>query len=226
MNRIVAIGAVALALLAGGAWWLSSNQSATHDLPGGAVSAQEGGDASEIDTSSIEEMTLGADDAPVTIIEYASFTCPHCANFHKGPFKQLKADYVDTGKVQFVYRDVYFDRLGLWAALVARCGGEERFFGITDMLYEQQRDWIGSGDDPVAIANNLRRIGKVAGLGDDQVEACLQDSDKAKTLVAWYQQNAEEHGVNSTPTLIIDGQKHSNMSYADLRDIIESRLAE
>ncbi len=171
----------------------------------------------------ITEMALGPEDASVTVMEYASFTCPHCANFHKGPFKQLKADYIDTGKVRFVYRDVYFDRFGLWASMVARCGGEEKFFGIADVLYEQQREWTQG--DPATIADNLRRIGKVAGIAPDAVEACLNDRDKAQALVAWYQENAEAHEVNSTPTLIIDGQKYSNMPYDELKAIIDEKLA-
>ena len=169
-------------------------------------------------------MTMGPEDAKVTIIEYASFTCPHCANFHKGPLKQLKADYIDTDKIHFIYRDVYFDRFGLWASMVARCGGPEKFFGISDMLYEQQREWTQG--EPAAIADNLRRIGKVAGLEPDAVEACLNDTEKAKALVAWYQQNAEADAVESTPTLVINEQKYSNMAYDDLKAIIEEKLAE
>lgn len=203
MKRFIATGALALAMLTG------------------PVQAQ---DADAPDTSQITEMTMGAEDAPVTVIEYASFTCPHCASFHAGPFKQLKADYIDEGQVQFIYRDVYFDRFGLWASMVARCGGEEKFFGITDMIYEQQRDWTQG--EPAEIADNLRRIGKVAGLDGDTLEACLNDEEKAKTLVAWYQQNAEADDVDSTPTLIINDEKHANMSYEDLKAIIDENLPE
>ena len=81
--------------------------------------------ATEIDTSSVIEMTIGAEDAPIEMIEYASYTCPHCGKFHTDVFKKLKQNYIDTGKVRFTYREVYFDRYGLWASMVARCGGEE-----------------------------------------------------------------------------------------------------
>jgi len=200
MKQLIATGALALAVLAG------------------PVQAQDA------DTSQITEMTMGPADARVTIIEYASFTCPHCANFHNGPLKDLKVDYIDTDKVHFIYRDVYFDRFGLWASMVARCGGEEKFFGITDMLYEQQREWTDG--QPAEIADNLRRIGKVAGIEPDALDACLNDEAKAKALVAWYQENAEAHEVNSTPTLIINEQKYSNMAYDDLKAIIDEKLAE
>lgn len=200
MKQLIATGALALAMLAG------------------PVQAQDA------DTSQITEMTMGPADAKVTIIEYASFTCPHCANFHKGPLKELKADYIDTDKVHFIYRDVFFDRFGLWASMVARCGGEEKFFGISDMLYEQQREWTNG--QPAEIADNLRRIGKVAGIEPDALDACLNDEAKAKALVAWYQENAEAHQVNSTPTLIINEQKYSNMAYDELKGIINEKLAE
>jgi len=219
---MTAIAALCLTLVAGAAYWLTSTPATPNDLPYGAVNAQETGD---VDTSSIVEMSLGNADAPVTVIEYASFTCPHCATFHGNQFKQLKADYIDTDKINFIYRDVYFDRLGLWASMVARCGGEQKFFGLTSLIYEQQKEWIGSGD-PVQAANALRKIGKVAGLGDDQIEACLTDQDKAKSLVAWYQQNAEEHDVTSTPMVVINGQKHSNMPYNELQALIDEALAE
>lgn len=221
MNKLIAIGAVGLAVVTGAAFWGSTGSTPTADLPLGAVSAQE---AADVDTSGIVEMTLGAETSKVTIIEYASFTCPHCANFHKGPFKELKAEYLDTDKVTFIYRDVYFDRFGLWASMVARCAGPEKFFGISDMIYTQQREWTDG--EPTKIADNLRRIGKVAGIAPEQVEACMNDSEKAKALVAWYQKNAEADDVTSTPTLVINGKKYSNINYADLKSIIEEKLAE
>ncbi|MEM9497109.1 MAG: DsbA family protein [Pseudomonadota bacterium] len=222
MNRTIISAVVILALAAGGAIWLMQRSQA----PSEAIDAAVAPNAVDqnIDTSSIVEMTMGSDDSPVTIVEYASFTCPHCARFHEEQFKQLKADYIDTGKVHFIYRDVYFDRFGLWAAMIARCAGPERFFGISDILYAEQSDWIGSGQDPVEVSNNLRRIGRVAGLDEAQLEACLSDADKARTLTAWYQKNAEADDVNSTPTLIINGQKHSNMSYSQLKELLDGLL--
>jgi len=227
MNRMILPGAIALAIVAGLVWWLTARSAPAPEPVAAAVSEPESGTAADdIDISGVVEMTLGDPNAPVTVVEYASFTCPHCARFHADQFEKLKAEYIDTGKVHFIYRDVYFDRYGLWASMVARCGGAERFFGIADMLYAQQRDWIGDGQDPVAIADRLRRIGKVAGLNDDTLEACLSDDTKAKTLVAWYQKNAETDDVNSTPTLIVDGKKQSNMPYDELRALIEGALAQ
>lgn len=218
MSKLVIAGAAALVIIAGAIWW--TMQGTTPE-----AAQKDEATADQIDTSSIVEMTMGPEDAKVTVIEYASFTCPYCANFHVDQFKKLKADYIDQDKIHFVYRDVYFDQLGLWASMVARCGGEEKFFGIADMIYKQQRDWIGEGD-PVQAGDALRRIGKVAGLGADEVNACLENEDRARTLVAWFKKNAEADDIDSTPTLLVNGQKYGNMSYADLSKLIDKKLAE
>ncbi|WP_339851418.1 DsbA family protein [Roseovarius nubinhibens] len=179
----------------------------------------------EADENGIVEMVLGNEDAKVTVMEYASFTCPHCASFHENQFKQLKVDYIDTGKIRFVYRDVYFDRYGLWAAMVARCEGPSKFFGISNLLYEQQREWMDP-QDPVKTSENLRRLGRIAGLDGDKLTACLEDEDKARALVSWWQENSEADDISSTPTLLINGESHGNMNYDDLKELIEAELAE
>jgi protein-disulfide isomerase len=170
------------------------------------------------------DFSLGSPDAKVKIVEYASFTCPHCAQFHAAVFKDLKKDYIDTGKVHFTMREVYFDRYGLWAALVARCGGEMRYFGIHDMLFEKQQEWAAS-EDPMQVVKNLKTIGLAAGLDDAAMEVCLNDTANAEALIKRFQTNMEADGVQGTPTIFINGAKHSNMAYADLKTIIEAELA-
>ena len=133
----------------------------------------------------VKDFSLGAPDAKVKITEYASFTCPHCAHFHETNMAKLKAEYIDTGKVQFTYREVYFDRYGLWAAMIARCGGEMKYFGISDILFDTQKDWAAS-DDPKVVVENLKKIGRTAGLDDAQMDACLKDKATAGALVAMY----------------------------------------
>lgn len=172
----------------------------------------------------IQDFSIGSPDATVKVVEYASFTCPHCAAFHANVWPQLKTNYVDTGKVQFTYREVYFDRYGLWAAMVARCGGEMRYFGIIDMIFEQQQEWAAS-DDPNVVVGNLRTIGKAAGLDDAALDVCLKDGAKAEAMVAHFEANMEADGVEGTPTFIINGTKHSNMSYDDMKAIIDAELA-
>lgn len=173
----------------------------------------------------IPDMVQGSADAKVEIIEYASFTCPHCASFHAGPYKDLKKDYIDTGKVKFVFREVYFDRFGLWSSMVARCAGPDRFFGMTDLLFQEQALWSRAGD-PSAIVAELRKLGLKGGMSDETLDACFADADKAQALVSWYQANAERDNVRSTPSFLINGEPYSNMNYADLSAIIEEKLAE
>ena len=220
MNRIIALGVVAVAAIGGYAYWSSTGNVSTAP----AIAAVNAQDAS-IDTSIVQEMSMGNPDAKVTVTEYASFTCPHCRNFHAGVLKDIKRDYNDTGKINFIYREVYFDKFGIWGGIVARCGGPERYFGIANLLYEQQAAWLGDGD-PGEIAGNLRTIGKTAGLSDAELNACFNDGDKAKAMVALYQKNALSDGVNSTPSFLINGEKFSNMNYADFSAAIEAKLAE
>ncbi len=172
----------------------------------------------------LTDYALGSPDAPVKIVEYASYTCPHCADFHAAVFKDLKRDYIDTGKVHFTLREVYFDRYGLWAAMVARCGGEMRYFGIHDMLFDQQKEWAAS-QDPVQVVQSLKTIGIAAGLDGAAIDTCLNDQATAEALIARFQTNMAADGVEGTPTIFVNGSKHSNMSYAELKAIIDAELA-
>ncbi len=172
----------------------------------------------------VPELVLGAADAPVTITEYASYTCPHCANFHETVFKPLKADYIDTGKVKFVFREVYFDRYGLWAAIMARCGGDLRYFGISGILFEKQQEWAAS-EDPTVVVENLKTIGRAAGMDDATLTQCFENAPMAEAMVAKFQTNMEADQVEGTPTLFINGTKHGNMTYADLKTLIDAELA-
>lgn len=217
------LAAVALFALAGlGAWSLLPAKSAQSLLPVGAAEAQATtGEAQEV---TITDMTLGNPDAKVTLMEYASYTCPHCANFHDAVFKNLKTDYIDTGKVHFVYREVFFDRYGLWAAMIARCGGEMKYFGISEILYSTQQEWAAS-DDANVVVGNLKKIGRTAGMDDTQLDSCLKDGATAQALINRYEENMEEFDIKGTPTLVINGTVHPNMSYTDLKVILDAELA-
>lgn len=226
MTRIVPVIAAIAAVAVGG--YLYMGQGTGQDKIGstsvnplvGAANAQE---ASQVDTSSIIEMAIGSVDAPITIYEYASYTCPHCAAFHEGTFKEIKKNYIDTGKVRFVYREVYFDRFGLWASLVSRCAGPDKFFGITDLIYKGQSVWSRAAG-PTEIVDELKKIGLLAGIEPDALEACMQDADKAQALVAWYQQNSEADDISSTPSFIVNGKKVANQSYADFSAVLDAEL--
>nr|WP_236687813.1 DsbA family protein [Jannaschia aquimarina] len=215
MNRrnLMMIGGGA-ALGAAWAFW-PSGRDGLPLLPGGDGSARAQ------DAGSIAEMTLGDPDAPVKVVEYASFTCPHCANFHLDTFKAFREEYIDTGRVHFTYREVYFDRYGLWASMIARCADPMRYFGIVELLYDSQSEWSRQ-EDPAAVAESLKRIGAQAGMDRETLDACLQDGEKAQSLVAWYEQNAASDGVRSTPSFLINGEMHAgNMSLSQLGRLVD-----
>ncbi|MFY0622986.1 MAG: DsbA family protein [Pelagimonas sp.] len=224
MKRFISAAAVAVTLIGGGAWYFTQGTGPAQTgfaLPGAAVAQSSG----EVDISGIVEMVQGNPDATVEVIEYASYTCPHCANFHSSVYKDLKKDYIDTGKIKFVYREVYFDKYGMWGSMIARCGGPEKFFGITDLIYKGQREWTRAGSE-AAIADELRKIGLLAGIGKDELDSCLSDGDKLRALVTWYQQNAQADDITSTPSFLINGQKYSNMNYADFSATLDEKLGE
>ncbi|MDG4646827.1 DsbA family protein [Roseibacterium sp. SDUM158017] len=221
-RRKMLIGAAGVGALAvgGNAQW-RPDAGAQPLLPFGAANAQT---AEASDGFEVVEMTMGNPDAPVTLIEYASFTCPHCRTFHERVMPDLKANYIDPGRINFIYREVYFDRFGLWAGMVARCGGPMRYFGISDLLYEQQSEWVQGS--PAEVAENLRRIGRTAGLTNEELDACLTDQAMAEAMLATYEANTEVHDIPGTPSLVINDELHGNMSYADLAELLDAALAE
>lgn len=187
--------------------------------------ADETATAEASEAQILPDIAMGAEDAPLTVIEYASFTCGHCANFHDESWPKLKTEYIDTGKVRFIQRDIYFDAVGLWAGILARCGGTEKYYAVSDMLFSDQKKWLagGSGDE---IATNLRKIGLKAGMTEDQMTACWDDTAKAESLVATFQKNASADEIEATPTFIVGGEKVSNQPWDDLRQLIDTKLAE
>jgi protein-disulfide isomerase len=171
----------------------------------------------------VVEMSMGAADAPVTMVEYWMFTCPHCAAFHRDVFPQIKANFVDTGKVRVVFREVYFNRPSLWAAMIARCAPEDRYFGIVDLLFERQAAWSAASDDKAMVAE-LYAIGRQAGLTDEDMNACLSDRAFAEALVADFQKNASADAIDSTPSFVINGEAFGNAGYAEFETRLNAAL--
>lgn len=186
--------------------------------------AQEAAPAEQAQAETLPDISLGSEDAPLTFVEYASFTCGHCANFHNENWEKLKAEYVDTGKIRFIQRDVYFDQVGLWAGILARCGGDDKYYAVSDMLFSDQSKWLsgGSGEE---VAANLRKIGLKAGMTEEQMTACWDDTAKVEQLITTFQQNATADRIEATPTFVIGGEKVMNQPWADLKKIIDGKLA-
>lgn len=194
-------------------------------LMGGTVAASAVPAFAQDTAPVVEVMSIGDENAPITMVEYASFTCPHCANFHSDVLADIRENYVETGKVRVIFRSVYFDRLGLWADMLARCGGPDRYYGISGMIYDKQREWT-AGEGAVDVVNNLYAIGKLAGLNQADMEACMQDNDMAQALVADSTANTDADGINATPTFVINGKVVSNMAYAGFVEEFDAILAE
>lgn len=168
------------------------------------------------------EMALGEDNAPVTIIEYASATCPHCANFHKGTFKELDEKYIKTGKVRFVFREFPFDNPSLAAFMLARCAPKDKFFPMIDVLFQQQRKWASQGAD---VRGELFNIARLAGFTQKTFEECLKNEDVAKGVIA-VRDLGTELGVSSTPTFFVNGvMMKGNSGMAQFEAMIKPHLS-
>jgi len=151
------------------------------------------------------EMVMGSDDAPVTIIEYASMSCSHCASFHSATLPSLKKKYIDSGKLRMVFREFAYDRTGFAAATLARCAGKKRFFPFVKLLFEKQRQWALSEDYGAA----LKQIAKVGGIGSKKYDACMADA-KLKSHILNNRIDAQKkYDIKATPSFIIDGETHA-----------------
>jgi len=167
---------------------------------------------SESSAAEPQEQILGDPQAPVTIIEYASLTCPHCAQFHTEVLPELKERYIAPGKVRVIYRDFPLDQKALSAAALAHCAGPDRYFSFLDVLFQTQASWA-QADDHIAA---LKRLGKLGGLSEEQMDACLADEELADGILRTRLEGQNQHQIGSTPTLVIDGK-----TYAGSRDIEE-----
>ena len=170
------------------------------------------------------EMSKGDDNATVVFVEYASLTCPACAAFHTNVYPKLNKEYIETGKIKFIHREIYFDRAGLWAALTARCTNVvKRYFGMLDLLYSEQSIWSRS-DTSDEIVEALLRISAKSGIEKGKALSCLEDQEKALALVNQFKIYVNEDDIESTPTFLINGKKYNNRSYEEIKEIIEKEL--
>ncbi|WP_340109854.1 DsbA family protein [Pikeienuella sp. HZG-20] len=193
--------------------------------PAGAQETEDKGYA-------LGDVALGDEAAPVTIIEYASLTCPHCANFHVNSFSEIKRNYIDTGKVRFILREVYFDQFGLWAGMIARCGGDMGYYRLTSMFLDRQQTWyldhvraFNETQNAQPILDEMMKIGRLAGLSNDRMNACLTDQALLEQMVTDFQTNTEKDEVRSTPTFFINGERVSGaVSAAAMSEEIEKFL--
>ncbi|QQS11271.1 MAG: DsbA family protein [Rhodospirillales bacterium] len=221
---IVIAGAVAIAAVVGGVYLATkpgspSAQSAPAPGAGTAAPAAPAALPPELQITATDH-AMGPADAAVTIVEYASMTCGHCASFHTTVLPELKKKYVDTGKVRFVYRDFPLDEVAARAAQLAECVGNERYFAIVDMIFRGQAQWAAAKDPIAELVKSLR----IAGLPEDAAKTCLADQ-KVLDAILLERQGGDKLGVNSTPTLFVNGQRLTGgRTMAELDEILSKLI--
>ncbi len=168
-----------------------------------------------------DDKIMGSADAPVTIIEYASLTCPHCANFHKNTLPKVKETYIDTGKVRIVFRDFPLNKPALEAAAIAHCMPAERYFAMLDVLFASQNEWSSQPDPKAALV----QIGRTAGLDQAKIDACLSDQAMADRILARSQEAQQKYAIESTPSFIIGGKTIAgDRSFESFETLIKEQL--
>jgi protein-disulfide isomerase len=184
-----------------------------------------GQDAAKVDLSDLltppeeGDMEMGPKDAKVTIVEYGSASCPHCAAFYKDVFVKLKPDYIDTGKVRFIFREFPHNDQGLAAFMLARCAPKEKYFALLDTFFTTQATWV-----PDAF-NGLKNIAQQAGVSATDFEACLKNEKVAKGILDVREKGAKQYGVNGIPTIFVNGKAlEGEQTYDGMKAIIDPLL--
>jgi protein-disulfide isomerase len=174
---------------------------------------------------SLPDMALGPADAPVTITEFASMTCPHCAAFNATVFPKIKSEYIDTSKIRYIFREFPLDVKATAGSMLARCianGDAGKYFAVVDLLFRQQADWVMKN-----TTDTLIRIGKQAGFSQEQVENCLRDQNLLNKIAADQKYATDVLKVDSTPTFFINGQKiRGETSFEEFKKKIDPLLGE
>lgn len=173
-----------------------------------------------LEEGALPEKVLGNADAPVTIVEYASMTCGHCANFHNDTLPAIKEKYIDTGKARLIFREFPFDPRAEAGFMLARCA-DDKYFAMVDVLFKQQRSW--------ATVDNAReallQIARLAGFSQESFEACLTNQQLLDDVRAVRTRGANDFGIDATPTFFINGNKYSGaLKVAEMSAIIDSLL--
>ncbi len=159
------------------------------------------------DTGLTRDRVLGNPDAPVTVIEYASFTCGHCGNFHRNVYPTLKKDYIDSGKVKFIYRNFPLDPLSLKASQLSYCMPENLFYEFSGLLYDRQAYWVQEKEGE----ERLKSLAATSGLSAEEISKCLNNEDLRNAIAQQRQTATTKYNVRFTPTLIVDGENKGSI---------------
>lgn len=212
---IVAGGAVAVAAIVAGVY-LGTRAPA----PGSAPSAVSSPARAALEAVQPNDHVLGDLKAPITVIEYASLTCSHCAHFHTQILPEIKKKWIDSGKVKLVYRDFPLDEVAAKAAQIAECAGKDRYFAILDIIFRSQPQWAVASNPLAELTKSLR----ITGMSETDIKACLANDAMTKAVIGDYQ-SGEALGVSSTPTLFINGQLYRGARSVEELDGVFGKLA-
>lgn len=172
----------------------------------------------------LADRVLGDANAPLTILEYANFTCTHCGDLHRTVMPKLKAEYVDTGKVKIVYREIITDGPGVLATSLARCVPENQYFGMAATLYDGQKTWAYDQTSIDGVKAALKKYASLAGLAETDFDKCLNDTKMQEEMVAHAQANADKDKVQGTPTLILNGKAIESWQWEKLKVTLDEAL--
>ncbi|MGH6760478.1 MAG: DsbA family protein [Phyllobacterium sp.] len=174
-----------------------------------------------LEAGTLKDMSIGDASAPVTIVEYASMTCSHCAHFHTTTLPEIKKKYIDTGKARLIFREFPFDPRAAAAFMLARCAPEDRYFPLVDVLFKQQQQWAGAAN----AEEPLLQISKLAGFTQESFKACLTNQQLLNDVNAVRERGANEFGIDATPTFFINGTKYAGaLSVDEMSAIIDGLL--
>ena len=169
----------------------------------------------------LSEKVLGNENAPITLIEYASLTCHHCATFHNEVLPKIKSDYIDTGKLKFIYRDFPLDHYALMASMIARCAGNKKFFTFLKVLFKEQPKWTAAKDPFIALGH----IARIGGIGKEEFKSCVGNKAIEDGILKSRIEADREFKIESTPTLIINGEKYDgSRTFKKLKKYIDKLL--
>jgi protein-disulfide isomerase len=221
---LAAVSTAAIALTAGTeAWAQDTNATPVPNASDVKVPPAAGtvDEAKLLAPGTLKDIVMGKAEAPVTIVEYASMTCPHCAHFATTTLPTIKEKYIDTGKAKLILREFPFDPRASAAFMLARCAPEERYYPLVEVLFKQQEQWAGAAN----AEEPLLQISKLAGFTQESFKACLTNQKLLDDVNAVRERGANEFGVNATPTFFINGARYSGaLSVDEMSAIIDGLL--
>ena len=223
-NIIVLFGLVAFGLIVGILFFspgqqtqaINDNISMTRDT------SLNVGLVNNVSAALVGDHSMGSDELNITIVEYASLTCPHCATFHGEVFPRIKSDLIDTGIVRYIFRDFPIDPIAMAGSMIAHCSGDDKYFGVIDVLLKTQDEWLFENENPY---NGLLKVARLAGLSEEDVKMCLNDTDLFNLIENNQKIATTKFGVSGTPSVFVNNKKISTLDYdtiiAELNNIKE-----